>query len=244
MGLSNPAKNCPRWAHFRYRRPKSDRLLEFADNTLAQLCPYGGCRVNTEYVYIVDDDEAIRDSLAWLMTSTGLEPITIASGEACLEIADSMQAGCVLLDVRMDGISGLQVFENLKTRKMPLPVIFLTGHGDVPMAVEALKSGAFDFLEKPFSDNDLVLRVQAALATDRVRRSNLADQAEVQVLLAQLSPREREVMVMILASKLNKVIADELEISMRTVEVHRARIFAKWALKARLSWRRFCLMPG
>lgn len=183
-------------------------------------------------VYLVDDDEAIRDSLTLLFRSRGVELVAFVSGEAFLASLLPNAAGCVVLDIRMEGMSGIAVFEALCASDCALPVIFLTGHGDVPMAVSALKKGAFDFVEKPFNDNELVDRVLLAIEQDARRRSAQAGLASVESKLAALSPREREVMQSILDGKFNKVIADELAISMRTVEVHRARIFAKMGVKS------------
>jgi two-component system response regulator DctR len=140
--------------------------------------------------------------------------------------------GCLVLDVRMDGMSGLELFDRLLTRGCVMPVIFLTGHGDVPLAVAALKKGAYDFIEKPFNDNELVNRVLEALAIDAAHRQNLANKASLESRLATLTAREREVMELILAGRLNKLIADELSIAVRTVEVHRARIFEKMRVRS------------
>jgi two-component system, LuxR family, response regulator DctR len=183
-------------------------------------------------VYLVDDDEAIRDSLSLLFRSRGVNVSTFSSGEAFLAALDGESAGCIVLDIRMGGASGIAVFDDLRGRHCRLPVIFLTGHGDVPMAVTALKKGAFDFVEKPFNDNELVDRVLHALVHDARARDAQLGEATVAARLGTLSPREREVMGCVLQGKLNKVIADELAISMRTVEVHRARIFAKMGVKS------------
>lgn len=185
-------------------------------------------------LHIVDDEEVIRDSLAWLAQSRGISAVTYESGAAFLAMLNSAaqfdpQGDCVLLDVRMPDISGSTLFDLLAARDLTrrLPVIFLTGHGDVPMAVDTLKRGAFDFFEKPFNDNKLMDRVQEALAASR----DAGADAEIHTRLASLSIREREVLDLILAGKMNKVIADELGISMRTVEVHRAHIFDKMNVK-------------
>ncbi|MEW5889609.1 MAG: response regulator transcription factor [Pseudomonadota bacterium] len=182
--------------------------------------------------YIVDDDEAIRDALVWLFKSRGVAAQAWASAEAFLTDYRPDMDGCLILDVRMDGMSGIELFDRLLERNCRLPVIFLTGHGDIPLAVVALKKGAFDFVEKPFNDNELVDRVLKALEADRARRSQQANQESVSSRLAQLTPREREVMERILAGKYNKVIADELQIAVRTVEVHRARIFEKMRVRS------------
>ena len=191
-------------------------------------------------LHIVDDEDVIRDALAWLAQSRGLEARGYASGEEFLDAvgapgalaangAQGAQGDCVLLDVRMPGMNGIAVFDQLVKNGLSarLPVIFLTGHGDVPMAVDSLKRGAFDFFEKPFNDNVLMDRVDEALAASR----KALDAAVVQARLATLSAREREVLDLILAGMMNKVVADKLGISMRTVEVHRAHIFDKMHVK-------------
>lgn len=182
--------------------------------------------------YIVDDDDAIRDALTWLFKSRGVEAHAWPSADAFLADCSDDMHGCLVLDVRMEGMSGLELFDFLQASACRLPVIFLTGHGDIPLAVAAVKKGAFDFVEKPFNDNDLVDRVIEAIEFDASRQAARAHQATVASRLAQLTPREREVMERILAGKYNKVIADELDIAMRTVEVHRARIFEKMGVKS------------
>ncbi|MEO5336143.1 MAG: response regulator [Magnetospirillum sp. WYHS-4] len=181
-------------------------------------------------VHIVDDDEAIRDSLTWLLSSRGLEAEAHPSAEAFLARQEPA-AGCLVLDIRMEGMSGLDLFDRIRDRGCRLPVIFLTGHGDVPIAVQALKKGAFDFVEKPFNDNDLVDKVIEALAQDARRRARQAGADSLAARLASLSERERQVMDLILEGRMNKVIADRLGISMRTVEVHRAHVFEKMGVK-------------
>lgn len=185
--------------------------------------------------HVVDDDEAIRDALGWLLESRNIPARAWASAEAFLahyEESGCDTPGCLVLDIRMDGMSGLALFDALRERGAEIPVIFLTGHGDVPMAVGALKRGAFDFVEKPFNDNELADRVADALELDATRRAERAGQAGVEHALQQLTQRERQVMELVLAGKLNKLIADELDISMRTVEVHRARVFEKMGVKS------------
>jgi two-component system, LuxR family, response regulator DctR len=185
--------------------------------------------------YLVDDDEAIRDALSWLLDSRGIECEKWASAESFLAHYDadpSGIAGCLLLDIRMEGMSGLELFELLLQRGNQTPVIFLTGHGDVPMAVAALKKGALDFVEKPFNDNELANRVIEAIELDRARLAARRVSSNVNERLGSLTERERQVMDLVLAGKLNKIIADELSISMRTVEVHRARLFEKMGVKS------------
>lgn len=188
--------------------------------------------MNPPFAYIVDDDEAIRDALAWLFRSRQVATKTWPSGESFLaDWCDEMR-GALVLDVRMPGMSGPELFDELRARQSRLPVIFLSGHGDIPLAVAAVKKGAFDFVEKPFNDNDLVDRVLRAIASDAALQDAQTGRASLASRLAQLTPREREVMDRILAGKYNKVIADELHIAMRTVEVHRSRIFEKMGVKS------------
>jgi len=187
-------------------------------------------------LHIVDDEDVIRDALEWLAQSRGLAARGYAGGQAFLDAAAAapqaeadLRGECVLLDVRMPGMNGIAVFDQLVARGLlaRLPVIFLTGHGEVPMAVDCLKRGAFDFFEKPFNDNQLMDRVEEALAAAR----QAAASGAVRARLATLSAREREVLDLILAGNMNKVVADKLGISMRTVEVHRAHIFDKMQVK-------------
>lgn len=187
--------------------------------------------MSRDEVFIVDDDEAIRDALTWLFQSRGLNARSWDSAEAFLADWHSALAGCLVLDVRMGGMSGLDLFERLRTLQSQLPVIFLTGHGDVPMAVAALKRGARDFVEKPFNDNELVDMVEATLARAAADRVQARETADAAARLDTLSVREKQVMELILAGKMNKVIAEELGVTMRTVEVHRARILEKMAVK-------------
>jgi two-component system response regulator DctR len=182
--------------------------------------------------HIVDDDEAIRDALEWLFKTRGVSCRTWPSGEHFLDAWEPDWRGCIVLDIRMQGMSGLECFDTLLARGCQLPVIFITGHGDVPMAVAALKKGAFHFIEKPFNDHDLVDLVENALAADRDRQRVAASRETIEARLATLTQREREVMELILEGKYNKVIADDLSISMRTVEAHRSRIFDKMDVRS------------
>jgi len=182
--------------------------------------------------HIVDDDPAVRDALQWLLKSRSVQSQNWGSAEDFLTFAGSGLCGCLLLDVRMPGMSGIELFDRLRALNCRLPVIFLTGHGDVPMAVQALKDGAFDFIEKPYDDNALVDKVLAALEHDVKRCAREDSILSVQRKLEQLTQREQEVMHQILAGKLNKVIADELGIAMRTVEVHRSHIFEKMQVRS------------
>lgn len=186
----------------------------------------------TALAYLVDDDAAIRDALAWLLRSRGIPSRAWPSAEAFLADYQPEMSGCLILDIRMVGMTGIELHERLRELGCQMPVIFLTGHGDVPLAVQSLKHGAFDFIEKPFNDNELADRVLEALRHAETRRSRAADRAAIAARLASLTEREREVMTCILAGKLNKVIADDLKIAVRTVEVHRARIFEKMGVRS------------
>ncbi|AVZ78504.1 DNA-binding response regulator [Zoogloeaceae bacteirum Par-f-2] len=188
--------------------------------------------MNTACAHIIDDDEAIRDALQWQFHTRGLACRLWPSAEAFLAAWQPDWSGCIVLDIRMQGMSGLECFDALRARDCRLPVIFITGHGDVPMAVSALKKGAFDFIEKPFNDNELLDIVAQALAADAERQRAAADRETVHARLAKVTAREREVMALILEGKYNKVIADELNISMRTVEAHRAKIFDKMGVRS------------
>jgi two-component system, LuxR family, response regulator DctR len=195
-------------------------------------------------VYLVDDEEVVRDALAWLLRSRRLLSESFASAEAFEVFLDTLPAvsqaawpsapSCLLLDVRMPGMSGLALFERLSERGLPaaLPVIFLTGHGDVPTAVGAVKRGAFDFVEKPFSDNALVDRIEQALRQSEVMIHQRRERAARAQRLAELTERERDVMRLVIEGRPNKLIADALDISVRTVEVHRARVFEKMDVKS------------
>ncbi|WP_332672885.1 response regulator transcription factor [Aromatoleum sp.] len=182
--------------------------------------------------HIIDDDEAIRDALQWLFKTRNVACSTWASAESFLAAVQPDWHGCAVLDIRMEGMSGLECFDILRARGNQLPVVFITGHGDVPMAVAALKKGAFDFIEKPFNDSDLVDVVLRALETDAERQLAAASRETIEARLALLTAREREVMDQILAGKYNKVIADELNISMRTVEAHRSKVFDKMQVRS------------
>ncbi|MCK9988708.1 MAG: two-component system, LuxR family, response regulator DctR [Azoarcus sp.] len=182
--------------------------------------------------HIIDDDEAIRDALQWLFKTRDVACATWPSAESFLEALRPGWRGCVVLDIRMEGMSGLECFDVLRQRGNQLPVIFITGHGDVPMAVAALKKGAFDFIEKPFNDSDLVDIVMRALEIDANNQRAEATRETVEARLALLTAREQEVMELILAGKFNKVIADELCISMRTVEAHRSKVFEKMEVRS------------
>ena len=201
-------------------------------------------RNNLPMVYLVDDEDVVRDALAWLLRSRRLLSEGFGSAEAFEAMLDARPdrggpgwpdaPSCLLLDVRMPGMSGLALFERLIERGIgaALPVIFLTGHGDVPTAVAAVKRGAFDFVEKPFSDNALVDRVEEALRASTAAIGARAQHGQLAQRMGELTEREREVMALVVQGLPNKLIADQLNISVRTVEVHRARVFEKMAVKS------------
>jgi two-component system, LuxR family, response regulator FixJ len=180
-------------------------------------------------VFIVDDDEAVRNSLRLLVKSLGLTTTISASAQEFLATYDPIQPGCLVLDVRMPGMSGLELQQQLNLRGAVIPVIFITGHGDIPMAVEAMQQGAFDFLQKPFRDQDLIDRVQRALDKDRKNRAELGQRSRIRERRDSLTPREREVLALVTSGKANKVMAADLGLSQRTVEIHRARVMEKMA---------------
>ena len=178
-------------------------------------------------VFVVDDDPSIRESLRWLIESVGLRVQTSATAQEFLDRYDADTPGCLVLDVRMPGISGLDLQAELSSRKISIPIIIITGHAEVPVAVSALKAGAMDFIEKPFSDQLLLDRVRRAIEADTEARRVHGERAAVSVRLDTLTPREREVMELVIAGKANKVIAAELGLSPKTVEVHRANVMKK-----------------
>jgi two-component system, LuxR family, response regulator FixJ len=178
-------------------------------------------------VFIVDDDEAVRNSLRLLVKSVGLSATALVSAQEFLASYDPLQPGCLVLDVRMPGMSGLELQQQLNLRGAVIPVIFITGHGDVPMAVAAMQQGAFDFLQKPFRDQDLMDRIQRALEKDRANRAELGERSLIREHHETLTPREREVLALVTSGKPNKVMAADLGLSQRTIEIHRARVMEK-----------------
>jgi RNA polymerase sigma factor (sigma-70 family) len=178
-------------------------------------------------VFVVDDDQAMRTSLQWLIESTGMSVRTYESADVFLASYYPGRPGCLLLDVRMPGMSGLELQSHLAREGYRLPVILITGHGDVAMAVKAMKAGAVDFIEKPFHDEDLLRSIGRALDHDRRHRANQNARAEIAARLAELTPREHEVMAMVTDGKSNKDIAAALGVSAKTVEAHRARVMEK-----------------
>jgi two-component system response regulator FixJ len=178
-------------------------------------------------VFVVDDDDAVRNSLKLLLKSAGLTADGASSAQDFLASYDVAHPGCLVLDVRMPGMSGLEMQQELNLRGATIPVIFITGHGDIPMAVEAMQHGAFDFLQKPFRDQDLLDRVQRALTRDSEYRARLKQTDRIRERLASLSPREREVLDLVTQGKANKMVAGDLGVSQRTVEIHRAHVMQK-----------------
>ncbi len=178
-------------------------------------------------VYVVDDDEAVRASLRLLLKSLAIPAITHGSGAEFLAQYEPEHPGCIILDVRMPGMSGLELQEELNRRGAVIPIIFITGHGDVPMAVEAMHHGAIDFLQKPFSDKDLTDRIHEALSIDLRNRALLGEKDMIRARLAALTPREIQVLRLVTLGKSNKAIAGDLDLSQRTVELHRAHLMEK-----------------
>ncbi|NQV56732.1 MAG: response regulator transcription factor [Rhodospirillales bacterium] len=179
------------------------------------------------FVYIVDDDPAVRDSLQWLVESVGMRVQTFATGTDFLEGNLNDKSGCVILDIRMPGMSGTEVFEEMKVENSGIPVIFLTGHGDVHLAVRAMKSGAFDFIEKPFNDQNLLDLIQQAMRRDEDNRGDQKKIDEIRERIQNLSTREREVMENVVGGNSNRIIAEKLELSEKTIEFHRAKLMEK-----------------
>jgi two-component system, LuxR family, response regulator FixJ len=178
-------------------------------------------------VYIIDDDPAVRDSLAFLLQSIRIPATVYESGTAFLAQLSGKETGCIITDIRMPDISGIDLLRRVKEQKPSLPVIVITGHGDVPLAVEAMKLGAFDFLEKPFNDEAMISAVRLALDRSRHSEKASADLVELERRIASLSAREREVLEGLIAGHANKVIASDLDISPRTVEIYRANVMTK-----------------
>jgi len=178
-------------------------------------------------IFVVDDDSAVRDALKLLLRSVGQAVETFGSGQEFIEAYSEDRPGCLVLDIRMPGMSGLELQQRLNERHSILPIIFITGHGDVPMAVEAMQAGAVDFIQKPFRDQDLIDRINQALEKDSNNRAALGERNDIRHRLETLTPREREVLDLVVHGKANKVIAGDLKLSQRTVEIHRARVMEK-----------------
>jgi FixJ family two-component response regulator len=178
-------------------------------------------------IFVVDDDAAVRDALKLLLRSVGHAVETFGSAQEFLDAYGEDRAGCLVLDIRMPGMSGLELQQKLNEKHSILPIIFITGHGDVPMAVEAMQAGAVDFIQKPFRDQDLIDRINQALEKDGSNRAALGERNDIRRRLETLTPREREVLDLVVHGKANKVIAGDLKLSQRTVEIHRARVMEK-----------------
>lgn len=181
----------------------------------------------TPVVFVVDDDPSVCSSLKFLIGTVGLHVETFDSAEAALQKLSPETAGCLVLDVRLRGLSGLDLQYELAARNCPVPIVFITGHGDIPMSVRAMKAGAIEFLTKPFRDQDLLDAVRVALERDRIRREQKKEITGLQQRLDSLTAREREVISMVVAGKLNKQIADQLGTSENTIKVHRSKVMEK-----------------
>lgn len=183
-------------------------------------------------VYVVDDDQAMVESLSWIIESVGLKVQTYTRAQDFLGEYNSDQPGCLLLDVRMPGMSGPELQTRLSALNATLPIIFISGHGDVPLAVRVMKAGAIDFLTKPFNDQVLLESINKALRVDKTNREKKQESAQAEAKFALLSPRELQVLQGIVAGKQNKVISSELNISLKTVEAHRASVMKKMSVKS------------
>jgi RNA polymerase sigma factor (sigma-70 family) len=197
-----------------------------------------------ETVFVVDDDEAMRSSLKWLIESMGMRVETYDSAQGFLDAYFPGRAGCLLLDVRMPGMSGLELQAYLARREQRIPVIIITGHGDVSMAVKAMKNGAVDFIEKPFDDEALIVSIRNALQHDEKQRTLRSQRADITARMSELTPREHEVMAMVTDGKSNKEIAAALGVSAKTVEVHRARVMDKMRADSLAELVRMVMIAG
>jgi FixJ family two-component response regulator len=183
--------------------------------------------VSDGVVYIVDDDAAMGRALCRLLGTVGLEAVAFSSAQAFLEHPRHEGASCLVLDVRMPGVGGLDLQTQLRDAQTTMPIVFITGHGNVPTSVRAMKGGAIDFLQKPFNDNELLAAVQRAVAVSRQAWSENAGRAEIERRLALLTPREREVLALVVRGRLNKQIAGELGAAEKTIKIHRGRVMQK-----------------
>ena len=195
-------------------------------------------------VHLIDDDEAVRRALAFLLGTAGLAVMVYESATAFLEKCEDFQSGCVVSDVRMPGIDGVELLRQLRHRRARMPVVIMTGHADVALAVAAMKEGAVDFIEKPFADDVLLAAIQAAFECDRNMGRPAAEVAQIQTRLASLSAREKEVLDGLLAGYPNKTIAYDLGLSPRTVEVHRANVMTKMGVSSLPELVRMALVAG
>ncbi|MGQ7815018.1 response regulator transcription factor [Metapseudomonas furukawaii] len=180
-----------------------------------------------QVVYVVDDDQGMLDSTVWLLESVGLKALPFTSGRAFLEACDAGLDACVLLDVRMPGMGGLNVQEEMRSRGLDLPIIFVSGHADVPIVVRAFKAGARDFIEKPYNEQLLLDSVQQALSSHEPKRGNGAGQGQLKERLDSLTPRERDVLLPLVQGYTNREIAEQLDISVKTVDLYRARVMKR-----------------
>ena len=178
-------------------------------------------------VFLVDDDHAVRDALELLLEAASFKTASFENAMAFLDAYTQNQAGCLVLDIRMPDMSGMELQDALTERGITLPIIFLTGHGNVPMSARAFRTGAIDFMEKPFDENALLERIGEAIQLDRTNRESTARRENARARLTTLTPRERQVMLLVVAGKVNKEIAAELNLSHRTVEIHRSRVMEK-----------------
>ncbi len=199
--------------------------------------------VNSQIVHVIDDDEAMRDSLSFLLDMQGFETRVYESAMAFLDALPEIPGGCVLTDVRMPGLSGLELIDHLRAQGSDLAVVVMTGHGDVPMAVEAMKAGVIDFIEKPFADDVLLRAVRGALDRQDAPHGD-GGRKEAEARLVALSPRERDVLAGVVAGKANKVIAHDLGISPRTVEIYRANLMTKTGARNMAELMRLALLAG
>ena len=195
-------------------------------------------------VYVVDDDDAMRDSLAFLLGAADFHVVPFETARGFLDALSTLDLGCVVSDVRMPDIGGIELLKRLKARGSLFPVVIMTGHGDVPLAVEAMKLGALDFLEKPFEDDRLIGMIEAALRQAEPSAKSAAVTAEIRSRIASLSPRERQVMDGLIAGLSNKLIAREYDISPRTIEVYRANVMTKMQATSLSELVRFAMRGG
>jgi two-component system, LuxR family, response regulator FixJ len=199
---------------------------------------------DADIVHVVDDDEAMRDSMAFLLRAGNFQVQTYAAARDFLEALPQIKAGCVVTDVRMPGMSGIELLQRLRELKVSLPVIVVSGHGDVPLAVEAMKTGALDFIEKPFDDDVFLRAVRMALSAHAVDSQRQAQKATINSRLESLSNREREVLEGLVAGHPNKTIAYDLGISPRTVEIYRANVMEKMQARSLSDLVRMALVGG
>ena len=183
-------------------------------------------------VYLVEDDDAVRDSLQMVLESVGHKVASYSRADAFLEDYSVDMAGCMVLDIRMPGMNGMELQRQLNARNSILPITFVTGHGDVPMAVDAMQRGAVDFVQKPYREEELLGKIQQAITADIENRADLEEKHKIRAKLADLTPRETQVMELMIEGNANKVIAYDLDISQRTVEIHRARVMEKMGVRS------------